>query len=78
MLPDLTYAKELCRALAPHRKWWSSQASVHAAADDEFLELAARSGCKQLFIGIESISQASMDDVPTGSIARTLSSSPGT
>ena len=63
---DIDYAKDLFRALAPHRKWWSSQASIHAARDDEFLELAARSGCKQLFIGLESISQASMNDVAKG------------
>ena len=60
---DADYAKALFRALAPHRTWWSSQASIHAAADDEFLELAARSGCKQLFIGLESVSQASLDEV---------------
>jgi len=60
---DLEYAKTLFRALAPHRKWWSSQASIHAADDDEFLELAARSGCKQLFIGLESVSQASLNAV---------------
>ncbi len=60
---DLEYAKELFRALAPHGKWWSSQASIHAASDDEFLELAARSGCKQLFIGLESVSQASLNGV---------------
>ena len=63
---DIGYAKDLFRALAPHRKWWSSQASIHAARDDESLELAARSGCKQLFIGLESISQASMNDVSKG------------
>jgi radical SAM superfamily enzyme YgiQ (UPF0313 family) len=63
---DIEYAKDLFRALAPHRKWWSSQASIHAAKDEEFLELAARSGCKQLFIGLESISQASMDGVAKG------------
>lgn len=60
---DLEYAKTLFRALARHRKWWSSQASVHAGQDDDFLELAARSGCKQLFIGIESVSQASLNGV---------------
>ena len=60
---DLAYAKELFRAIAPHRKWWSSQASIHAGQDDEFLELAAHSGCKQLFLGLESISQASMNEV---------------
>ena len=60
---DMKYAKTLFRALAPHRKWWSSQASIQAAYDDEFLDLAARSGCKQLFIGLESISQASVNEV---------------
>lgn len=63
---DLAYAKALFRALAPHRKWWSAQASIYAAHDDEFLDLAARSGCKQLFIGLESLSQASMDAVSKG------------
>ncbi len=60
---DIEYAKTLFRAIAPHRKWWSSQASIHAASDDDFLELAARSGCKQLFIGFESVSQASVNEV---------------
>ncbi|HYK90184.1 MAG TPA: radical SAM protein [Acidobacteriota bacterium] len=63
---DLEYAKALFRALAPHGKWWSSQASIHAANDDEFLDLAARSGCKQLFLGLESVSQASVDEVSKG------------
>jgi radical SAM superfamily enzyme YgiQ (UPF0313 family) len=60
---DREYAKELFRAITPYKKWWSSQASIQAGEDDEFLELAARSGCKQLFIGLESISQASMNEV---------------
>ena len=60
---DMEYAKGLFRAVAPYRKWWSSQASIHAGRDDEFLEAAAHSGCKQLFLGLESISQQSMADV---------------
>ena len=60
---NMEYAKNLFRALAPYRKWWSSQATIHAAQDDEFLELAARSGCKQLFVGLESISQGSLNEV---------------
>jgi len=63
---DREYAKGLFRAIAPYGKWWSSQASVHAGEDDEFLEAAARSGCKQLFLGLESISQPSMTDVHKG------------
>jgi radical SAM superfamily enzyme YgiQ (UPF0313 family) len=58
---DLGYAKELFKAITPHRKWWSSQASIHAGRDDEFLSLAARSGCKQLFLGLESVSQRSLN-----------------
>jgi len=60
---DLSYAKALFRALAPHRKWWAAQASIHAAQDEEFLALAAESGCKQLFLGLESVSQASVNGV---------------
>jgi len=60
---DKEYAKELFRAIAPYHKWWSSQASIHMGKDDELLEEAARSGCKQLFLGLESISQPSMDGV---------------
>jgi radical SAM superfamily enzyme YgiQ (UPF0313 family) len=60
---DRAYAKALFRAIKPYRKWWSSQASIQAAEDAEFLELAAGSGCKQLFIGFESVSQASMNEV---------------
>jgi len=63
---DMEYAKELFRTITPYRKWWSSQASIKAGRDDEFLEAAAQSGCKQLFIGLESISQQSMLEVKKG------------
>ena len=42
--------------MVPLRKRWISQASVQVAADDELLSLAARSGCRGLFIGFESLS----------------------
>lgn len=54
------YAKELFRALTPLGKWWTSQCTANAARDEEFVELAARSGCKALFLGFESISQESL------------------
>ena len=63
---DMDYAKALCKAIAPYRKWWSSQVSVKAGADREFLSLAAGSGCKQLFIGFESISQQSLENAQKG------------
>jgi radical SAM superfamily enzyme YgiQ (UPF0313 family) len=63
---DIPYAKQLFRAIKPYHKWWSSQASIHAGRDDEFLTLAAESGCKQLFLGLESVSQQSMSSVSKG------------
>jgi radical SAM superfamily enzyme YgiQ (UPF0313 family) len=63
---DRQYAKDLFRAIAPHRKGWSSQASVQVGRDEEVLEAAARSGCKQLFLGLESISQSSVNEVRKG------------
>ncbi len=63
---DMEYAKRLFRAIAPHGKWWSSQASIHAGRDEEFLEAAAQSGCKQLFLGLESISPQSLAGVHKG------------
>jgi radical SAM superfamily enzyme YgiQ (UPF0313 family) len=63
---DMDYAKELFRSITPYHKWWSSQASIQAGRDDEFLEAAAQSGCKQFFIGLESISQQSMLEVKKG------------
>ncbi len=55
------YAKELFEALAPLNRWWTSQATHDVAFDDEFLTLAARSGCKALFLGLESTSQESLN-----------------
>jgi radical SAM superfamily enzyme YgiQ (UPF0313 family) len=54
------YAKALFRALKPLNKWWTSQTTMASVKDDEFLELAAESGCKALFLGLESVSQTSL------------------
>jgi radical SAM superfamily enzyme YgiQ (UPF0313 family) len=56
-----SYAKELFKAIAPYRRWWTSQATSDVAFDDEFMELAAKSGCKALFLGLETISQTSLN-----------------
>ena len=58
---DMEYAKEVFKAITPYKKWWTSQASIKAGEDDEFLELAYKSGCRHLFIGFESITQMSLD-----------------
>lgn len=52
---DVDAAKELFRALIDERITWSSQCTIEIARDPELLELAARSGCVSLSIGLESI-----------------------
>jgi radical SAM superfamily enzyme YgiQ (UPF0313 family) len=58
---DRHYAKALFAAIAPLKRWWTSQCTLDVAFDNEFLALAAASGCKALFVGLESISQESLD-----------------
>ncbi len=48
-------ARKLFEALIPLKRRWSSQSDIRIGEDPELLGLAARSGCKWLFIGIESI-----------------------
>jgi len=55
------YAAELFKALAPLKRWWTSQTTADIANDEELLRLAAQSGCKALFLGLESISQESLN-----------------
>jgi radical SAM superfamily enzyme YgiQ (UPF0313 family) len=49
-------AKDLFRALAQAnlRKEWIAQATINFADDEELLTLAARAGCRGVFIGFES------------------------
>ena len=54
------YALELFEAMIPLRKNWFSQSSISIAFDTELLEMAVRSGCQGLFLGFESLSQASL------------------
>ena len=48
-------AKELMRRLVPMKIKWVSQASIHAAHDEEFLRLARDSGCQGLLMGLETL-----------------------
>jgi len=57
------YAKKLFRALIPYKIIWMSQASVNAAYDEELLNLAGKSGCKGLFVGLETLSEESLNEI---------------
>ncbi|MDC7225688.1 MAG: radical SAM protein [Spirochaetales bacterium] len=47
------------------KRWWM-QTSINAAADEDLLRLAARSGCYTAFIGFETIDQAGLKAMHKG------------
>jgi radical SAM superfamily enzyme YgiQ (UPF0313 family) len=54
------FAKELFRALIPYKTRWAAQASITVGKDPELLKLAAKSGCLDLLIGFETLSQSNL------------------
>jgi len=46
-------AKELFSAMVPLKKQWTAQATISIVKDQKLLELASKSGCYGLLIGIE-------------------------
>ncbi len=59
-------AKELFRRMIPLKLKWASQSTINIARDPELLDLAARSGCVSLSIGLESINEESLDSIRKG------------
>jgi radical SAM superfamily enzyme YgiQ (UPF0313 family) len=58
---DVEYAKSLYRAMIPLRIRWLGLATTRLAEDAELLDLAAKSGCKGVLIGFESVSQDTLN-----------------
>jgi radical SAM superfamily enzyme YgiQ (UPF0313 family) len=58
-------AKELFRAMARAglHKQWIGQTTINFADDDELLELAARAGCRGVFVGFESPSAEGLQEI---------------
>jgi len=58
-------AKELFRAMirADLGKMWIAQVTINFADDDELLDLAARAGCRGMFIGFESPSAEGLNEI---------------
>lgn len=57
------YAKALFTALKPLDLSWGGQASIKLAENEELLHLAKESGCKTIFIGIESLNTKNIESV---------------
>lgn len=56
-------ARKLFKALIPLRILWFGQATIRAAEDKGLIELARKSGCFELSIGLESLSGKSLKSV---------------
>ncbi|MHC5014796.1 MAG: B12-binding domain-containing radical SAM protein, partial [Planctomycetota bacterium] len=58
-------AKELFRAIARAnlRKQWIAQATINIADDEELLALAAKAGCRGLYIGFETLTPEGLREV---------------
>ncbi len=65
-IADVNAAKELFRRLIPEKIKWTSQCTIEIARDAELLDLAARSGCVALSIGLESDDENVLDGIRKG------------
>jgi radical SAM superfamily enzyme YgiQ (UPF0313 family) len=62
LVSDATYARALFAALVPLRVRWFGLSTVLIAHDRELLELMARSGCRGLLLGLETVTPGSLQD----------------
>lgn len=60
LVTNKRHARELFEALIPLRKIWVGCATIDLADDPQLLKLAAKSGCKGLLIGFESVNQETL------------------
>jgi radical SAM superfamily enzyme YgiQ (UPF0313 family) len=62
LISDRAYARDLFSALAPLNIQWFGLSTVLIAHDPDLMELMARSGCKGLLLGLETVTQDSLAD----------------
>jgi radical SAM superfamily enzyme YgiQ (UPF0313 family) len=62
LISDVVYAKELFSRLIPLNVNWFGLSTVLIAHHPELMELMARSGCRGLLLGLETVSQESLND----------------
>lgn len=66
LIGDEAYARELWTAMLPLKLTWGGLVTTMLAWNDDLLDLAARSGCRGLLIGFESLSPASLKETHKG------------
>ncbi len=66
LMADRAYTKKLLEALIPLNVRWHGLVTVLFAEDDELLDLAERSGCGGLLMGLESVTREGVRDCRKG------------
>jgi radical SAM superfamily enzyme YgiQ (UPF0313 family) len=66
LIADLDYANRFFEALVPLKIKWFGLATVLLAFDSELLDLVARSGCRGMLIGFESLSRKNLHSSSKG------------
>ena len=64
--------RALCEAIGPLGRPWAAELTIDLAEKPELLKLAYESGCRDLFLGIESVSQKAIDGLDKWSNDTTL------
>jgi len=64
--------RALCEAIGPLGRPWAAELTIDLAEKPELLKLAFESGCRDLFLGIESVSQKAIDGLDKWSNDTTL------
>lgn len=60
---DFEYRKELYSKMIPLKKKWTAQMTVKSLLNEELVELMAKSGCFNVFIGMETIHPDILNDM---------------
>lgn len=62
LVSDREYARELFTALVPLKLRWFGLSTVLIAHDPELMQLIARSGCRGLLLGLETLTRGGLQD----------------
>jgi radical SAM superfamily enzyme YgiQ (UPF0313 family) len=60
LIGERSYARRLFEAMIPLGRRWVTQASIQLSQEPELLALAARAGCRGVFVGLESVNEPSL------------------
>jgi len=60
---NLGYLNALCEAIAPLGVLWGSAITFNAVADPEIVKAMSRSGCRFVFVGLETFNPAAISDM---------------